>query len=135
MIARLLGAAGKKANNPMPTQRIAKPIPPNKPGGYLSDKRPEIGADTATKAGQAVIMKPVFIGFQCKTFSKKKGNDTNAKPCVAKAAIAVMVDSANIGRRNKSTGSIGALLPASRRNKVIKLTMVSASAGSTTDIG
>ena len=36
------------------------------------------------------------------------GKETKARPCTAKAQTAVAADSANSGRRNRSTGSIGA---------------------------
>ena len=51
----------------------------------------------------------------------------NARPCAAKVQIAVIDDKKNSGRRNRSTGNIGAWWPLCRRSSRIRHCRINAS--------
>ena len=53
------GVVGINASSTMPSANSARPTPPKMPAGYLSDRRPAIGAMMATTTGHGVIRKPV----------------------------------------------------------------------------
>ena len=61
----------------------------------------------------------------------KKGSETKARLCVANDAIDVPTDSANSGRRSRSTGSIGAAWFFCRRSKAAPAPRASSSSAST----
>ena len=67
--------------------------------------------------GHGVIKKPVSTGLRRSTLAQKNGSATKARPCAENAAQEVIADSANSGRRSRSTGNMGAGWPASRRNR------------------
>ena len=75
------------------------------------------------------------MGLRCSVCSKKKGSETKARPCAANEATEVMADSANSGRRSRSTGSMGAGWPAWWRSKAPNKATASNSAGSTMAAG
>src|SRR5450830_1644298 len=94
------------------------------PGWVPVRQAPAKGAAAATTTGQADIRKPVSTGLRCSTCSRKNGKETKARPWVAKALRAVSTDSANSGRRSRSTGSIGAGCPAWRHSSSAPATTV-----------
>src|SRR5450830_11425 len=97
-ISMTVGCALIPSKDSMPPDKIANPIPPKMPGEYWSLNLPATGAIIATKTAQGVIKKPVSTGDRPSTVSKQKGNETNARLCVAKVQIDVTTDKKNIGR-------------------------------------
>src|SRR5208337_3206968 len=90
-----------------------------------------MGAMIAVIAGQGVIRNPVSTTDLPRVCWKKNGRATNAIPWAANAAIAVADDNANCGRRNRSTGSIGAGCPFCARSSTTASIAATTNSGTT----
>ncbi len=64
--------------------------------------------------GQGVIRRPVSTAVKCRLDCSRNGSDTSASICAANEQIEVPMESAKIGIRIRSTGSIGAAVMCSR---------------------